>query len=409
MKPARVFALVLLLTALAAPAAPAQTAAARLAEAQAFEASGQIAKAKDAYRAVWRGQPKSPEAPAALFAHARLEEASNDYLAAYRNLERLVDKYPKSQDFNRALEGMFRIATKFLEGEKLKLLGVPAVPSMSKAAEMFDKIVSVGPYSRIAPAAQFNAGLAYEKARRYPEAIAAYQRVSDNYPGSEFASDALYQAAYVLMLQTKAAAYDQTATKKALNAFQEFVITYPNHPKTPQALKNIAELESRRTAGALSVAEFYEAYGNTSAAIVSYQRVIDQNPGTEDARRAAGRIAALRAKMDAQASGGEKDGFRNSSLAPKLPKIRVPFFSKKEGEEEKSAESAAPPAPAGAPKKPAPKPSARKPSRSAAEETAPALDFADPGPQIRAEPENAVSPVPAPEAPATPDAAAPQP
>lgn len=409
MRPLIAATLLAALTSLSGPAALAQSPADRLAEARRLEAAGQPGKAKDLYRSIWRGQPKSPEAPAALFALARLEEASGDHLAAYRNLERLVDKYPNSPDFNRALEGMFRIASRFLEGERLRLLGVPSVPSPGRAAEMFEKIVAVGPFSRVAPAAQFNAGLAYEKARRYPEAVAAYQRVSDNYPGSEFAADALYQSAYVQMLQVKAAPYDQTATKKALNTFQEFVITYPNHPKVPQALKNIAELEGRRGESALAAAEFYEAYGNLNAAMVSYQRIIDQSPGTEDARVAAQRLAALRER-----AAKEQSGERKGLPSLKLPSLRLPFTSRKETEKPElvtplSAPAQPQPAPAAPRRKPAaPKPAetAPAPQQTAEESEAPELvtplNFAEPAPEIRTDLDATVVPPPAPEPPAAP-------
>ncbi len=397
MKSFRSFVLTIVVTTLLFEKTSAQSVENQLSQARSYETAGQVAKAKDAYRAIWKGQPKSPEAPAALLAHARLEEAANDYLAAYRNLERLVDKYPNSKDFNAALEGMFRIASKFLEGEKLKLLGVPSIPSMGKAAEMFDKIVAVGPFNPIAPAAQFNAGLAYEKARRYPEAIAAYQKVSDNYPGSEYAPDALYQSAYVLMLQTKAAAYDQTTTKKALNAFQEFVITYPNHPKTPQALKNISDLGNRLVKGALSIAEFYEAHGNISAAIASYEKVVDDNPGTEEARLATERLAVLRQKHSEESSGNQKRIIRPSDLVPKLPKIRLPFSGQKDGENVKEAVSQ----PEERIEKRSKKEGSSKkqsPSVGTLDRDHTAQNFADPGPKIRADTKKALNPIPAPSA-----------
>ncbi len=345
--------------------ASASSAEAQLAASKSYEDAGQAGRAISSYRAVVRRFPKSEAAPHALFRAAALLEGQKELMSAYDALNELVEKYPRSDKFNEALEAQFRIASQFLEGEKLKLLGVPTVPSMSRAAEMFESILKAGPYSRIAPAAQFNLGLAYEKAGRVPEAILAYENVVDLHPNSEFADDAFYQIGYVWMNAARGTEYDQGATQRAVEAFQEFAILYPNSDKVPQAMENLGRLESNKSAGSFSVAQFYDKQKNYTAAAIYYKLVLEQQPGSPDAEKAAKRLAEIEGSqpgaVPAVDESEKKEGFSLKKLLPSF------------GRDKKADETAAP----GINEKPAAKskPEAQPPAVDAAGEEAPKKKF----------------------------------
>jgi outer membrane protein assembly factor BamD (BamD/ComL family) len=84
-----------------------------------------------------------------------------------------------------------------------------------------------------------------EKERKYPDAIAAYQKIIIDFPQSPVAADALFAIAYIR------AYYDnpQKDFAQALADFSEFEKLYPNHEKAREAqnwqaiLKSIIDLK----------------------------------------------------------------------------------------------------------------------------------------------------------------------
>ena len=82
---------------------------------------------------------------------------------AFYEYQALVQKYPRSPDFEAALQAQYNIGKAYLDGKRVDIYGVPTLPSMAKAQEMFQKIVTNAPYSRIAPLAQYGVGQALEK------------------------------------------------------------------------------------------------------------------------------------------------------------------------------------------------------------------------------------------------------
>ena len=128
---------------------------------------------------VW---PLSDYAPRAQYLVGRSYEAKGKDEKAFAEYQKVVEKYPKSENVKDVLQRQYAIAMRFLDGQWFKLWGfIPAFPSMDRTAGMFEKIVKNGPYSEVAPQAQLRIGAAREKQKHYPEAVTAYERAADRY------------------------------------------------------------------------------------------------------------------------------------------------------------------------------------------------------------------------------------
>jgi outer membrane protein assembly factor BamD len=174
---------------------------------------------------------------------------------------------------------------------------VPTLPSMGKAQEMFQKIVTNAPYGRIAPLAQFGIGQALEKEGSITATVNAYQQVVDRYPNSDVAPNAMYQIGYVYFQASRATGYDETAAVRAQEAFEDFLLKYPNSEKVPQAQDNLKVLQSRKTDNSYNIARFYDKQKNYKAAYVYYNEVLQQQPDSPDAARAKQRMDQIRSKV----------------------------------------------------------------------------------------------------------------
>lgn len=270
------------------------SAADQMRKAEKLEAAGNDSAAYRAYRALVKRYSLSFLAPKAQRKVGMLLEKHGDYDKAYEAYNFYLTKYPQGEDFDSVVESMFKIGKLFLEGEKRKLFGVPIAASMSRAQAMFEGIVKNAPYSKWAPLAQFNVGQALEKQGDYPKAIEAYQMCVNKYPGDAIADDALYQVGYVRLRESREGSYDRATSDKARESFEDFIARYPESEKVAQARENIKALEGGANKGTLEVAKFYDKTKKFKAAVIYYNDVIKNQPGTPDAEYAKARIEALK-------------------------------------------------------------------------------------------------------------------
>src|SRR4029453_13976384 len=80
-------------------------------------------------------------------------------------------------------------------------------------------------------------------------------------------------------------------------AFQDFLFHYPKSEKAAQARKDLDILEHKQTNNSFKVANFYDKQKYYSAAVIKYNEVIRQQPGSEESNEAKKRIDQLRAKL----------------------------------------------------------------------------------------------------------------
>src|ERR1700730_19094200 len=348
--------------------------------AELFEIGQNAEKDKDpkrairAYRQLVRKYPRDALAPGAAFRTAQLMEELHDYLVAAAAYRAIVEGYRTSPHFNEAIEAQFRIGEMYLAGKKLKLLGIPFATSMDRAVEIFAAVIRTAPYGKYTARAQFNIGLAREKQGANDAALQAYQAVVDKFPNDPIAADAQYQIGYIWLTAARGGTKDIAAANNARTAFEDFVFRYPNSEKGPQARANLQRLEHKQTMTSYDVARFYDKQKYYRAAVIYYNEVIRQQPGSPESEKAKKRIDQLRAKV------GEK--------------ALQPAFAAEEAKKKTAP-------PAGASK---PEPSTRSSTSSDEPLPPPETDLALPPPaSLMPDTTNTPEPLPTPESSSTPE------
>src|SRR6266850_6245341 len=265
--------------------------------AQTAEKENNLKRAISAYKTLVKRHPKEALAPTALFRAAQLQEQTHQYTPAADSYLQLVEKYASSAHFDEAIEGQFRVGEIFLNGKKLKVLGIPIASALDRAVTIFANVVRTAPYGRYTARAQFNIGMAREKQGANDAAIQAYQAVVDKFPNEPIAVDAQYQIGYIWFTASRGGTKDIAATNNARTAFQDFLFRYPNSEKAPQARANVQQLEHKSTSRAYDVARFYDKQKAYRAAVIYYNEVIRQQPGSAESEKAKKRIEELRTKV----------------------------------------------------------------------------------------------------------------
>lgn len=264
---------------------------------QKAEKDGDNKRAIRAYKSLVKRHPKDALAPTALFRAAQLQEQTHQYTPAADSYLQLVERYASSAHFDEAIEGQFRVGEIFLNGKKLKVLGIPIASALDRAVTIFANVVRTAPYGRYTARAQFNIGMAREKQGANDAAIQAYQAVVDKFPNEPIAVDAQYQIGYIWFTAAQLGTNDAAAAGNAKTAFQDFLFHYPKSEKAAQARKDLDILEHKQTNNSFKVAKFYDKQKYYRAAVIYYNEVIRQQPGSEESNQAKKRIDQLRAKL----------------------------------------------------------------------------------------------------------------
>jgi outer membrane protein assembly factor BamD len=250
-----------------------------------------------AYKALVKRHPKDALAATALYRAAQLQEQVRDFTPAADSYLQVVEKYASSPHFDDAIEGQFRIGEIYLNGKKLKILGIPVASALDRAVTIFANVVRTAPFGQYTARAQFDIGLAREKQGANDAAIQAYQAVVDKFPNEPIAVDAQYQIGYIWFTAAQLGTNDAAAAANAKTAFQDFLFHYPKSEKAAQARKNLDILEHKQISNSYKVAKFYDKQKYYRAAVIYYNEVIRQQPGSEESNEAKKRIDQLRAKF----------------------------------------------------------------------------------------------------------------
>jgi hypothetical protein len=123
------------------------------------------------------------------------------------------------------------------------------------------------------------------------------------------------------MKSSQSGDYDLGATKKAVDAFQDYLVRYPDSDKAVQAQENIQKLGQKQTQGAFDVAKFYETQHESRAAFIYYNEVVREDPNSAQAQIAKKRIQELRPIVEALPGGIGPDGTGNLAVPPPPQKV----------------------------------------------------------------------------------------
>jgi outer membrane protein assembly factor BamD len=254
-----------------------------------------------ASRRVVKVWPLSDFAPPAQYLVAQCYEATGKAEKAFKEYQNLLEKYPKTLNYDEILKRQFEIANLYLAGKWFKLWGViPIGPSMDKTAEMYEKVVRSGPYSDLAPQAQMKIGAAREKQKDFVLAAKAYELAADRYHDRpQVAADALYREGVAYTKQALTAEYDQHTASQAIAVYNDFLTLYPADRRAAEVQKTIAKLKTEQARGSYQIAKFYEHYKKWNGALIYYNEVLLLDPNCVYAAESRQRIDDLKKRVQA--------------------------------------------------------------------------------------------------------------
>jgi outer membrane protein assembly factor BamD len=163
--------------------------------------------------------------------------------------------------------------------------------SSAKAAELFEKIDQLYPYSEEAKKAMLMAALAYQKADKGPEAVAAARRYLSLHPGTTDAALAQEVIATAYYDRISKPTRDQGETKKAIAEMETLIRRYPNTPYAEEAKRRIKLARDTLAASEMGVGRYWQKKGNYLAAVNRFKTVVSEYQNTVHVEEALMRLA----------------------------------------------------------------------------------------------------------------------
>jgi outer membrane protein assembly factor BamD len=170
------------------------------------------------------------------------------------------------------------------------------------AITAFRRVTDWYPFSEHVPDAELKIAEAYFKLRQYDQAAATYEEFSNLHPRNPSTPYALYQVGRCFFDRMHTIDRDQENAEKALLAFKRFLNRYPDSEYADTARAHMKECQKRITAHELLVAKYYFKKKNYKAALIRFQRILEDYPDTGVQHIALQYLAECEAFMEAEAT-----------------------------------------------------------------------------------------------------------
>lgn len=261
---------------------------------------GSLKKADRRMLYLVRRWPNSKEAPWAARARGDILFARKKWIPAFEAYQYLIDNYSsRMADYDSVLQNQFDIAVKIMNRRRMRwIFGGYRAPEY--AVDYFENVIRNGPQWLSAPEAQFMIGKCHQDSKEYELAINAYGVLGYRYPDSAFAEEAAWEQIECLKRLRKEFPNSPEILERTLTASTVFLSTYPSSKRKGAIIQMRNTLYEVKANMVFDEAAFYAKVPKESkAAILYYEKMIEEYPKSKMVPLAEQRIAELKELMAA--------------------------------------------------------------------------------------------------------------
>ena len=223
------------------------------------------------------------------FLRGEINLRQGDFMDAAKEFQQVITNYPDTDLYDAVIEKQYEIGDRFYErGQKRleKRWTLFRKRPFKKAVEVYSMVIDNQPFQDTAAEAQYKIGLCHFTREEYVEAAYEYQRVLEDYAGSDWVDDASYGLAMCYYEASLPPDYDQTRSKLAIEAIDEFKARFPEDERVEGLAEKREEMREKIAQQRLDTARFYEKRRRFTAARMHYEVVVEQFPDTSAATTA---------------------------------------------------------------------------------------------------------------------------
>lgn len=163
--------------------------------------------------------------------------------------------------------------------EGTRVLGIYTWVNYNKAIETFQAIIDNYPYSEYETQAQLKIADAYFEDGRYDEALSYYRDFGDLHPQNPKVPYTVLRSALCHYKQIRSIDRDQTSTREALKYLELLSTRYPYDAETRKGEVILQQLRTQLADNMMEVGDFYLKRTQYQSAAMRYRTVLDDYPG----------------------------------------------------------------------------------------------------------------------------------
>ncbi|MFM7181253.1 MAG: outer membrane protein assembly factor BamD [Verrucomicrobiales bacterium] len=272
-------------------------ASALAARAAAAEAKGDSSQAAKLYAEIVEDFPISTLAPDAAIRAGELYQSVGKAEKSFENYQAFITRFKGDKRYKQVLDRQFALAMACKEGQFTgRMLGLPVGVSRNETIELLETVASNVPRSSMAGQALLVVAELHKQAGNLPKAVASYEKVVDEMPGTKEAADAQFQIAQTYQAKAEQKSKDRTTVTTARRSYEDYLLQNPGGEKAGEARRQIGALSGKEAKETFEIAKFYERTGKPQAAAIYYREVL----GYDDPALA----AEARQRLDALGASG---------------------------------------------------------------------------------------------------------
>lgn len=151
----------------------------------------------------------------------------------------------------------------------------------TQSEELYKAFLSRHPGHDRGDYAQFMLAESHYNKRQYPLAAVEYQILMNNYGYSEYIDDALFKLGLCYYAESPRPERDQQMARDALSRFNQFLQTYPNSRLAPDVEDYIERIHLKLAEKAFDTGYYYFRRKKLKAAMIYFDKVIDNYQDNE--------------------------------------------------------------------------------------------------------------------------------
>jgi outer membrane protein assembly factor BamD len=185
-----------------------------------------------------------------------------------------------ASDIKKSVSSLFGQSDENLSAEELAMNGMEEFDdgNYKKAIENFQKLKDIYPFSRYSILAELKLGDAHYKIEEYEDAVFAYEEFEKLHPRNEAIPYVIYQIGRCHFDRMSTPDRDQTAARKALEAFQRLQKQFPGDPYARSAAEHIIACQKSLAGHEFGIGQFYYKAGHYRAALGRFRAVVAKYP-----------------------------------------------------------------------------------------------------------------------------------
>ena len=226
-----------------------------------------------------------------LFSQGKFVKASHAY-------EKFLVNFPQSWLYEAALDRQFAIATAFLAGQKMPVLGVFKVNGYAEGEKIMERVSDRAGNASIGLKAALGVVKSYEDRGKFNEAYLRWSQIQSQWPTGLTAKDALLGMGRCKHAAYKGPNYDASSLVSAKSYYGNFRLRYPPDAEKFDLEKRIGQIDEQLAYKQFSIGQYYQRTGSKQAAFFYYQMVIDNWPNTTAAEMAKRNMATENSKVE---------------------------------------------------------------------------------------------------------------